>query len=211
MTRIILIFRLLLALSMITVLVCVGTNCTRSGSNHINSDLKSNDDKLDDKCDACAADSFFIKPSSVINGDRVLISQSVAIQFFNRVHLLEKYDNKRSYDTLMRLFNMNHWSDRNVIYALTNQYFYFLKEIKPFLMKNSITIIDSVSDNRLLEFRHANFSVVVDPSDYKDQDGVLFFLPGKKPLFWTADAEDRYCRNVSGIVSQYFLCPVPSD
>jgi len=202
---------MLLALSMITILVCVGTNCTRGGSDHINSDLNSNDGKLDDKCDACAADSFLIKPSSVINGDRILISQSVAIQFFNQAHLVEKYDNKRSYDTLMRLFNMKHWSDRNVIYALTNQYFYFIEEVKPFRVKHSITIIDSVSDSRLLEFRGANFSVVVDPNDYKHQDGVLFFLPGKKPLFWTANAEGRYCRSENGIASQYFLCPVPSD
>jgi len=196
---------------MTAVMVCVGTNCTRSGSNHINSDLRSNDVKLDDKCDACEADSFFIKPSSVINGDRILISQPVAIQFFNQVHLIKKYDHERSYDTLMRLFNMKHWSDRNVIYALNNQYFYFVEELKPLLVRYSIAIIDSVSDNRLLEFRDANVSVVVDPKNYKDQDGVLLFLPGKKPIFWTVDAEDRYCRNATGIVSQYFLCPVPSD
>jgi len=77
-------FRRLLPLS-ITVLTCVITNCTRSGSNH-NSNLKSNDGKLDSQCDACAAD----------------------------------------------LFNMKHAGDRNVIYALTSQYFYFVKEIKPF-------------------------------------------------------------------------------
>lgn len=209
MTR--LFFRLLLALSMITVVVCVATNCTRSRSNHANSDLKSNDSKLDNECNACIADSFFIKPSSEIKGDRILINQSVAIQFFNQVHLIEKYDHQGSSDTLMRLFNMKHWGDRNVIYALTNQYFYFVQEIKPFLVKNSIAVIDSVSDRRLLEFRSSNFSVVVDPNDYKSQDGVLFFLPGKKPIFWNGHAEDKYCRNATGIVSQYFLCPTPSD
>jgi hypothetical protein len=106
----------------------------------------------------------------------------------------------------MKVFKMKHWSDRGVIYALKDQYFYFTKIIEPVLVENSIEVIDSIPHNQLLEFRVSDGSIFVNPNDYKDQDGVLFFLPGKKPLFWTADKEEKHCKGSYGIVKQYFLC-----
>jgi hypothetical protein len=86
-----------------------------------------------------------------------------------------------------------------------------MKEIQPVLTENSVEIMDSISNNRLLEFRVSNVSIFVNTSEYKDKDGVLFFVPGKKPVFWTADREEIYCTSSHGLAAQYFLCSLKSN
>jgi hypothetical protein len=92
---------------------------------------------------------------------------------------------------------------------LGDQYFYYIKEIKPVLAKNSIQIVDSVSTDLLLEFPGPKASILVDPKAYNSQDGVLFFTPGKQPLFWTFDRALAYCKDGHSVVAQYFLCSSP--
>lgn len=209
MQKITLVFQLVLTFLLVLFVILLTTRCTRVASDDANHESCSRDN-VQDSCGVCFVDSFSVKASSKIGAGVTVITHPVAIQFFNQVRLADKYE-KSSYDTLMKLFKMKDADDRKVIYALKNQYFYFVKEIKPFLIKNSIAIMDSVSGERLLEFRNSTFSVVVDPNEYKDRDGILFFQPGKKPIFWTADKEDRYCQNATGMVSQYFLCPETND
>jgi hypothetical protein len=203
-----LVHRLVVVPSIMVMVVVL--SCTRSESKRDNLESAiSSDSSLNDKCNACSMESFFVKQASASDAEKLLIDGPVAIQFFNQVRLADKYE-KENYDTLMKLLKMRHWSDRNVLYALKDQYFYFMVEIKPVLTKNSIKLIDSIAHNRLLEFRGSDGSIFVNADDYKGQDGVLFFTPGKKPLFWTADREEKYCRNSQGIVAQYFLCSTAS-
>lgn len=183
------------------VLLSVATDCTHKDSKP--DDLKSISPSPDtnSKCSSCLIDSFDVKQASQIQRQKVIINEPVAVQFFNQVRLGDKYQIE-NYDSLIKLFK----GDGEKIYDLKNQYFYFVKAIKPILIENSIKIIDSVSNDYLLEFRVSDASVFVNPKDYNDQDGVLLFIPGKKPVFWTADREEISCKNSQGFVEQYFLC-----
>ena len=193
-------------LPIIVIGLSIAVNCTPRESKQ--DDLEhslSGAPKISDTCKACSIDSFYVKRAFPDDGQKVLIDGPVAVQFFNQVRLADKYE-VENYDTLMKLFKMKHTWDRSVISALKNQYFYFVEGIKPILIENSIKVVDSVSTNRLLEFRVSNGSIFVNPADYIGQDGVLFFLPGKEPVFWTADREEAYCKGSHGLAVQYFLC-----
>jgi hypothetical protein len=203
MKHISLAYRSLLVYSLIVIVFCAAVNCTHRESKRDN--LESVDASANDTCNVCNIHSFFVKLAYTSSGEKLLIDRPVAIKFFNQVRLADKYEIE-NYDTLMKLFKMKHSGDRGVLQALKNQYFYFTKTLEPVLVENSIEVIDSIQYNRHLEFRVSDVSVFVNPKDYKGQDGVLFFIPGKQPLFWTADREERYCRDSHGIVAQYFLC-----
>lgn len=203
---------LLIPGSALVIFACIAVSCTRKGpEDGTTAPGAFGDPNANNNCEACFADSFQVQYTSRSNGETTLIDEAVAILFFNQARLADKYDNENSYDTLMKIFQMEDAGDRNVIYVLKNQHFYFVKTIEPILTEHSIAIIDSVSTDRLLEFRGPNMSIFVNPEEYKNQDGVLFFLPGKKPLSWTAYREERYCKHGEGIVEQYFLCRTGSE
>jgi hypothetical protein len=163
---------------------------------------------VSDTCNFCNLDSFLIKPMPSALNVRLIIDKPIAIKFFNRFNLMQKYHNENSYDTLMKVFKMKHPGDRNVIYALTEQYYYFDNEIKPILIDNSIGIIDTVGTTPMAEFRGTKKTFVINLLDYKDQDGVLMFNPDREPIFWTFEKEQIYCKDLFGMVKQYFVCSV---
>ena len=195
-------FRILLKYLTFALILCVAVVCTHHKSVHDN--LGSQDSAIsNDSCNVCAIDQFYVKRESASDAERIIIDEPVAVQFFNRIRLAEKYDNNEARDTLMEIFG-----NRDRIQDLADQFFYFRNVIKPILINDSINVVDTPPNDRVLEFRGAGDSFFVNSSQYKDQDGVLFFTPGKMPIFWTVDGESRYCKvNYGVIVTQYFLCP----
>jgi len=160
-----------------------------------------------DVCERCRLDSFYIKSSvKTAVSDQKVISKPTAVEFFNLTKLMSKYHNNDSYDTLMKLFKMKDWGDRNKIYELIEQDFYYKKEIKPILVQNSVNIIASTGGDQFLKFE-SNDSFFVDVTKYLNEDGVLMFKPGKRPIFWTFKKEKKYCTELYGLVQKYYECP----
>lgn len=193
---------------MLIFVVCVALNCTNRNAKLANLDSTdiSKELGINDTCSACPLDSFAVRQVSMSAAEKILIDRPTAIQFFNRVWLADRYDNQKSQDTLKKLFG-----NRSAVYNLRDQYFYFREVMRPMLISNSIKVIDTLSDNRLLELRGIHGSFFVNTSAYKDQDGVLLFTPEKEPVFWTDREETRYCRKGVGLVGQYFFCPENSS
>lgn len=116
------------------------------------------------------------------------IEKPVAIEFFNRYHLIQKYHHEETYDILMKIFNMKHFGDRSEITGLTDQYYYFDRMIRPMLLENSITVIDSIRHTTVVEFKGTKESYVINLLKYSEQDGVLMFNPNRKPNFLDSQA-----------------------
>jgi hypothetical protein len=112
------VYRLFLGSSILAMMVSVTMNCTRNNSKVDNHGIILGDSIVSDTCNACPIDSFSLKLGSGYRGNKISIDRPVAIQFFNQVRFADKYDNDKSYDTLMTMFNMKHTGDRNMIYGL---------------------------------------------------------------------------------------------
>jgi len=192
-------------LSIFLILYILIVSCSREHSKYQANEKEELVD-LEDTCNFCALDSFSVKPITRDLNSRLIVDKAVAIVFFNRFYLMNRYHNETSYDTLMKIFHMKNRGDRKIIYDMTEQYFYFDKDIKPILKDNSVAIIDTIKNTPTIMFKDKNISFVIDLQKYKDHDGVLMFSPGKKPIFWTFEGEQNYCKGLFGMAQQYYEC-----
>lgn len=201
------VLNLLFIAIMLTVLQQFGIyGCSKNQGHNSTDELSMSRYELNG-CNAFVIDSFFVKHSAQTEGSKLLIEQPVVLTFFNQAKMVDKYE-VENYDSLKAFLNMKHSGDRNMIYMLKNQYFYFVKDLRPKLEARSVRIIESFVANQVLEFHVNDTTIYVNVDEYKTQDGLLIFSPGKNPLFWTAAKEDLYCSGNYGIILEYFDCPI---
>lgn len=158
-----------------------------------------------DTCSFCSMDSFLIKPVSQDVKTKITIDFPVAIVLFDRVELVHKYE-LDNYDTLMKVFKMKHWGDRNEIYRLYDLYGYYSQGIRPILNQNKVSIIDTIKKEKYVTIIDKSKKYVVDLSYYRQDDGVLMFRPGKSPIYWTMRKDEQYCFDYYGFPKWYFSC-----
>lgn len=161
-------------------------SCSRKSKHDEDVSIKTS--SIADSCNVCVLDSLSIE--TLAPGQRIplAIEKPVAIEFFNRYHLIQKYHHEETYDILMKIFNMKHFGDRSEITGLTDQYYYFDRMIRPMLLENSITVIDSIRHTTVVEFKGTKESYVINLLKYSEQDGVLMFNPNRKPNFLDSQA-----------------------
>lgn len=93
---------------------------------------------------------------------------------------------------------------------MTNQERYRLLEqwgmysdMKPLLIRNDVTIIDTAFSDTLVTFESGAEHYTIDLRPYRVRDGVVLFQPGKKPVFWS-DRSLGFCCDVEESFWSYF-------
>jgi len=145
-----------------------------------------------DTCSFCFIDSLQIRSILTNEQIEITIDYPVVIEFFDLTELI--FENQRSnYDTLLKKFGFTPQKMSNEIYFLTEQYNYYTHNIRPYLSKKSVTILDSVSPDQFLKLKDKKNEFIVDLKSFKRKDGVLMFNPGKLPILWTMKRDETYC------------------
>src|SRR5688572_6647773 len=119
-----------------------------------------------DTCSFCALDGFVVESIDRKIKTNITIDYSVAIELMDRVEWVRKYEEER-YDTLMKLLKMKHGSDRNEIYRLYGLYGYYSQNIKPILLHNSVTIIDTIRHEQYVTIKDGRKKYVIDLFRYR--------------------------------------------
>lgn len=101
---------------------------------------------------------------------------------------------------------MKHWGDRSEIYRLYDLYGYYTEGIKPVLIQNEVTIIDTIKNEKYVTIKDNGKKYIIDLSYYRQDDGVLMFKPGKIPIYWTMRKEEENCFEYYGFPEWYFNC-----
>jgi hypothetical protein len=158
-----------------------------------------------DTCSFCSIDGFLMESTTPDIQTKITIDFPVAIVLFDRVKFLHKYE-RENYDTVMKVFKMKHWGDRNKIYGLYDLYGYYTLGIKPILEDNAVTVIDTINIEGYIAIKDNDKKYIIDLGRYRQEDGVLVFTPGKRPIYWTIDKEDENCYAFYGFPKWYFNC-----
>jgi hypothetical protein len=190
------------------VLICV-LNCTPNQSTEDNSNKKldsfAKEEITSDTCSFCAMSSFVVESVNRDSQTDIIIDYPVAIETMDRLSLVRKYE-RTNYDTLMKLFKMKHWGDRNEIYRLYDLYGYYTQGIKPVLMDNSVTIIDTIKHEKYVTILDGDKKYLIDLARCRKDDGVLMFKPGKPPIYWTMKKDEENCYGYYGFPKWYYNC-----
>jgi hypothetical protein len=190
------------------VLICV-LNCTPNRSTEDNSNKKldsfAKEEITSDTCSFCAMSSFVVESVNRDIQTDIIIDYPVAIETMDRLSLVWKYE-RTNYDTLMKLFKMKHWGDRNEIYRLYDLYGYYTQGIKPVLLDNSVTIIDTIKHEKYVTILDGDKKYLIDLARYRKDDGVLMFKPGKPPIYWTMKRDEENCYGYYGFPKWYYNC-----
>ena len=140
-------------------------------------------------CDSCNTDKFIIQKTDSRHRQTVLINEPIAIEFFNLYKAILKYDVKFQ-DSLPE--KVKH-DNRQTIYnshAMNGIYFALVKPVLDSL--NVKTVAGNFRDS-VLTFSVDNKLYDVDVTSFKENDGVIFFEPGKTPILWTLDCSTKHC------------------
>jgi hypothetical protein len=106
----------------------------------------------------------------------------------------------------MTLLGMESAGDRNEIYRLYDLSGYYSEGIKPVLIDNSVTIIDTIKHERYVTIRDRDKKYLIDLLRYRKDDGVLMFKPGKPPIYWTMKKDWENCYGYYGFAKWYYNC-----
>ena len=140
-------------------------------------------------CDNCETDKFIIQKTDSTHRQKTLITETIAIEFFNLYKTIMKFDSK----FLDSLPEKAKHDNRQTIYNSYDTYGIYYALVKPVLDSLKVkTVIGNFQDNTLT-FSVNNKSYNVDVSRFKENDGVIFFEPGKQPILWTLDCMKEYC------------------
>ncbi len=149
--------------------------------------------------DSCHFERFVIK-SIDKKASATLINTPTAILFLDMFHEILKHDNEVSYDSLPeKLKNDN----RQTIYRIVDQQGFFGAVITPVLDSLKVNIIEGKTTDSILTFTVERKSYTIDITRFKENDGVVYFTPGKKPVLRNLQDGSKYCSDVD-FVKEYF-------
>lgn len=152
-------------------------------------------------CDSCYLDKLIIEPVNNEALTKTIISESTAITFFHLYEQITKYDRSGYSDSLPQKLKIN--DHRQTIYRIAEQRRTYDFKIQPILDSLNVKIIKGDFKDRLLTFKFQKKTYKVDINSFEENDGVIFFTPGKKPILWTANRTNINC-NKSELVECYF-------
>lgn len=144
-------------------------------------------------CDSCNWEAAKIEFVDAIPTDSVTFTEPIAIEYFNLAN-----GNFPDSATADKFYNEHQWR-----YRIVDQYGYYTAIMRPVLEQNKISFTDTIKHRTVLFFQDSLSEYIVDAAAYKAKDGVLFFTPGKAPIFWTADAFRNNCTDTT-LMKCYF-------
>jgi hypothetical protein len=143
-------------------------------------------------CDSCNWDAAKIQLVDAIPNDTFSLVGPIAVEYFNIAE-----GNFPDSATAERFANEHQWR-----YRITDQYGYYHAVVRPMLERYGVQVTDTIKWRTILFFTdHSDY--IVDAAPYRSQDGVIFFRPGKAPIFWTADVYRNNCTDTT-FVKCYF-------
>lgn len=140
-------------------------------------------------CDNCETDKFIIQKTDSTHRKSSLINESIAIEFFNLYKTIIKYDVKFQ-DSLPEKVK---YDNRQTIYRSHDTYGIYHAILKPVLDSLKVKIVAGNFQDSTLTFSINNKFYNVDVSRFKENDGIIFFKPGKQPILWTLDCMNKRC------------------
>lgn len=138
-------------------------------------------------CDSCNWNAAKIEFVYAIPTDSVEFTEAIAIEYFNIA-------NQNFPDSTMaeKFFNDHQWR-----YGIIDQYGYYTAIVRPILERYDIQITDTIRSRTVFFFRDSITEYIVDATQYKSNDGVLIFTPGKAPIFWSRDVYRNNCTDTT--------------
>ncbi len=152
-----------------------------------------------DIADSCHFERFIIK-SIDKKASATLINTPTAILFLDMYKEVMKHDNEVSYDSLPD--KLKH-DNRQMIYTILDQQGFFGAVITPVLDSLKVNIVEGKTSDSTLTFIVDGKSYTIDITHFKENDGVVYFTPGKKPVLRNLHAGSEYCSDVD-FVHEYF-------
>ncbi|MES2763091.1 MAG: hypothetical protein V4677_12840 [Bacteroidota bacterium] len=137
--------------------------------------------------DSCNYSDFIIPSTDTTINDKVYFEAGVAIEYFNVYKQIMKYDLTDSLPDFLKHDN------RQTIYKITDQHAMYEALAKPILDSLKIkTVVGNFNDS-LCTFMYARKKYTINTTFLKFQDGVILYIPGKKPILWTSNSERTSC------------------
>lgn len=151
-------------------------------------------------CDSCYSERLIIKDTITSSKGKTKISYPTAIAFFHLLDKIHIYDGNGCQDSMPD--KLKH-DGRQTIYRTVGQNLIYATSIRPTLDSLKIKIVAGNYQDSTLTFLYQSKPYRVDITIFKDNDGVIFFTPGKKPILWTLDIGSKYCTD-RDLVNCYF-------
>ncbi len=173
--------------------VCCNSNPKTENLNTKDIELKSETSKN------CETEKFSINSIKTLSKTNKVITQPIAVEFFELYHKILKYDGKFM-DSLPE--KVKH-DNRQTIYKTIDQYGIYDALVKPVLDSMAIKTIVGHYQDSVLSFSVDNSTYHIDITNFKENDGVILFNPNKKPILWTTDCNTKTCSE-RDFIKHYF-------
>ena len=142
----------------------------------------------------CGIESFIIDSVSCGQSTMGEINEPSAIEFFHLSNAIRKQG-----DSLPKklLDNMT------LVHSIDDQFGAYSALVKPKLDSLKVKIIAADFTDSLMTFNFRGNRYTISIGHFKDNDGVILYKPGKKPILWTLDRAPNLCKE-SEFIDSYF-------
>ncbi len=151
-------------------------------------------------CPVCNLD-INVLPAVSAPPSSIQFSEPVAIEFFQLYQFILKSQKDGIADSFPE--KLKRKDGRQTIYHLMDQRGYYDAAIKPQLNVLNIKIVQANFTDSVITFMHNKQAYTISIQLFKENDGVIFFKPGKKPIVWSSESLPENCTDAH-IISSYF-------
>ncbi|MGL4598744.1 MAG: hypothetical protein ACRCYO_14605, partial [Bacteroidia bacterium] len=151
-------------------------------------------------CPICNLD-IKVLPASSSTQTTTQFSEPVAIEFFHLYQFILKSQKDGIADSFPE--KLKRKDGQQTIYRLMDQRGYYDAAIKPQLNSLNIKTIQANLTDSIITFIHNKQTYSVSINFFKENDGVIFFKPGKKPIVWSSESLPENCTDAH-IITSYF-------
>lgn len=117
------------------------------------------------------------------------INETIAIEFFNLLETIHKYDPEFP-DSLPEKCQDD---GRQMIYRTNDQFGMYNAWVYPELKELGIKILDPSKNEKTMSFLVDGGLYTIDLNYFVENDGVVFFTPGKLPVLWSLESATEHC------------------
>lgn len=142
-----------------------------------------------DPCCNCKMTTFVVDSISS-NKNAEMITESIAIEFFNLRDKIDRFDGVGPMDSLPKKLRDK---NRQRIYETIDQNEMYKGYALPVLKEKKIKIMKGNFHERILTFSCKDQPYTIDISYFNEFDGVIMYKTNKKPVLWTLDRFDKTC------------------
>jgi hypothetical protein len=149
--------------------------------------------------DSCHFEQCVIKSIDKQPADTI-INKPTAIVFFELYNTINKHDGKSSYDSLPEKLKSD---NRQTIYRVVDQYGFFTEITRPVLDSLKVNVNEGNFRDSILTFSVDGKPYTIDITSFSEDDGMVYYTPGKKPILWKMKTGSNYCSETD-FVFHYF-------